>query len=285
MDTIQVSATGGVVFWECGPTRRELLHAQLEALGFQEFTPPARTDEACLQASLKDHCDVENRVVRRLGRDKIVQKRKSRKDGFEVVDVKRAKQDGSNVYTMDFAMTMNGEGPKVLDGWPSHEQRDRIANWFTEHKATLTGSQIGGALVKIMAHLGGVALRKAGGFYWVPPEAMKAWEQVADAVEACDQGEKTEVHVVHTEMTARTARAVRRAITDEVEAAADDILEEIVGGLGQEAMDRRKDVAKALHQKVEEYERHLSEDLEALHGTVAKVEELITQMALQSMGV
>lgn len=51
------------------------LHAAgliLEQLGLAGFQPAGKTDEAALQAALKDHCEGANRLVRRLGRDKIV---------------------------------------------------------------------------------------------------------------------------------------------------------------------------------------------------------------------
>jgi hypothetical protein len=282
MQDVQVAAAGGVILWNCGPTRRELLGSRLEALGHGGFKPPEKTDEAALSAALKDHCDSANRVVRRLGRDKIVQRKKTRKDGFEVVDVKRS-QHGANTYTLDFSVYANGNGPTLLEGYTDIAQ---IREWFAEHKATLTGAAVGQALVKLMAYFGSVALREAGGLYWLPPDAMAHWIPIAEAVEesAAEKG-KTTVYCLTTEMTGETIRCVKDSVVVEVNAATDTLLEEVVGGMGEEALKRRKAVAAELHRKVSMYEGYLSTSLDDLHSSLAKVEELITQMTLQSMGV
>jgi len=282
MQDVQASVSGGVIFWKCGPTQRELLNSRLVGLGLGGFKPPEKTDEAAVQAALKDHCDVANRVVRRLGRDKIVQRRRTRKDGFEVVDVKRSKH-GANTYTLDFAVYCNGNGPTLLEGWTDIEQ---IRAWFAQHKGTLSGAAVGQALVKLMAYFGGVALRPSGGIYWLPPNAMNQWMAVAQAVEesATDDSEN-QVYRLTTTMDEEAIRAVRDAITEEINAASEAMLEEVVGGLGEEALKRRKEVAAGLHRKVTQYEGLLSATLDDLHGSVAKVEELITHMTLLSVGV
>ncbi len=277
------SASGAVVYWSIGDTDRQALFAELDRLGLSSFQPPARTDDSALFQALKTHCDVSNGATKRNGRVKIVQRRKKRKNGFEVVDVERG--EDRNAYTTDFGALVNDSGQIQVD-W-GYADAAALQGQFEHFKNVLTGAAVGQALVKIVEHYRGVALRPTGGIYWIPEEAVAGWAQVGQAIERAGVGgERNKVYLLRTLMDDQAVRAVRDAITREVSEAAKEIAEDVAGGgLGEEALQTRKKKGAELHSRIKEYEGILDDTLSQLHETVSAVEQAVALAALQTMGV
>jgi hypothetical protein len=72
-------------------------------------------------------------------------------------------------------------------GWQARAVADQrvLKQAFNEHKALLTGAAIGQMLVEVLAHLGGTALRPSGGVYWIPEDAVPAWQGIGVPAVAC----------------------------------------------------------------------------------------------------
>ena len=269
MNVHHITPSGAVVYWNAGPTRRELLAERLRQINLEKFVPPERTDASALRATLKDHCD--NRAQRRRGKDKLVQAHKRQsKHGFEVVDVER--NEVFNDYSLDFAA-------KVVDGrvQVTHGNADDglLQEVFDVHKATLTGASVGQALVGVLAQLGGTALRPSGGVYWISEDALPTWEAVVNAVQsaASEEGGNA-VYMLRTLLDESGIRAVKDAIVSEISDASASLAEEIrTGDLGEQALVKRQVTAAALHYRVKQYEQILGEALDKLHETIRVAEE------------
>jgi hypothetical protein len=268
MNKQSIQADGAVVYWSAGPTRRDLLIANLRALSIEHMVPEQRTDAACLRSAIKDYCDEHSQ--RRRGRDKIIQARKQqRKNGFEVLDVNRG-EDG-NDYQMDFAARVDN-GFVIAPRCPF---RDQLQKLFDAHKGQLTGAAVGSFLVDVLGQLKGIALRPHGGVYWIPGSSLEDWERIAAVVEKCatDGGKNTLYAITHL-FNEASVRAVKDAIVDEVTAASESLVEDIkTNDLGPDALIRRQIMAASLHARVKQYEAILGQALTTLHDTVRVAEE------------
>jgi hypothetical protein len=238
-------------------------------IGLDKHVPPARSDANALRAALKDYCD--RRADRRRGKDKLVQSHKRpSKHGFEVLDVERGEE--VNDYPMDFAAKMDDGRVVVTRGdAETHELQES----FIAHKATLTGASVGQALVAVLAHLGGTALRPSGGVYWIAQEVVATWRSVAAAVQSAAKAENgNSVYMLRTLLDEEGIRAVKDAIVSEISEASQRLTEEIKSGdLGEQALTRRQIVAAALHARVIQYEAILGEALDTLHQVIRLAEE------------
>jgi hypothetical protein len=269
MNVFNIAPTGAVVYWNAGPTRRELLEERFRQLGLEKHVPPARTDANALRAALKDHCD--RRANRRRGKDKLVQPHKRQsKHGFEVVHVDRG--EVANDYSMDFSAKVD-EGRVVVTR--GYADTDELQEAFAVHKATLTGASVGQALVAVLAQLGGTALRPSGGVYWIAEEAVETWQSVAAAVQSAASGENgNNVYMLRTLLDEEGIRAVKDAIVSEITDASDKLAEQIASNdLGEQALTKRQIVAASLHARVTQYEAILGEALDTLHQVIRLAEE------------
>ena len=274
----QVSAAGAVVYWSAGPTQRELIAERMRQLGLEGFIPPQRTSSAALKDALKAYA--ASRSEKRKGRDKLVQAHKQQsKHGFELVDVER--NEDRNYYTHDFSVRVDEFGSvNVLNGYADRSELQKL---FDEHQSILTGSSVGQALVRLMAHLNGVSLRQSGGIYWLPEDSVDRWLAVARAVEEAGEGETNKVYLLRTAMDENTVRAVRDAVCGEVLGSAKPLAEEIASGtLGEGALETRKTAAMELHKRIGVYEEILGEALKSLHDAVSCVERSAVLAALQT---
>jgi hypothetical protein len=285
-----LNVQGAVVYWNAGPTRADQIAGRLAALGMDKFIPKPRTNESALLYVLGEYCRQwrgENALHVKAGDDRIVQKRRNRKDGFEIVAVKRGKP---NVYTPIYAVVADEygflSGETCRDSWQyAIPDMDTLREQFNYHKRIVTGAAAGQSLVAILASLGGVALRPSGGIYWIPQDAIETWANVAGAFEnSAETTGGTTCYQLATVMDDNTLRAVRDSLLEEVTKTCTRIVEEL-DGLGQEAIENRKAALFALHEKIEHYESLFSTGLESLHNVVKVVESRATLTMLQSVGL
>lgn len=278
--SVTIVGSGGVCFWDAGPTRRDLLEARLKQINLERFTPPPRSDSCALKSSVADYADTQLAELRsqrkgsgsdggeKFKRDKVIQGKLNQKtNGIELVDVTRHEQN-TNDYVTDFAAKVV-EGEVVVT--KGYDPQHKLQAGFNTAKGILTGQAVGKSLIEIIADLKGTTLRELGGVYWLPPESVPAWKEVIRAFE--DVGEKTKVHLMETPINELTVRAVRDAIVGEVMDAATRLTEELTSGsLGEKAVENRKQRALGLHSRVKEYEAILGEALTSLHEVIQVAE-------------
>ena len=158
-----------------------------------------RALNGALTAWCKDaNAERNKRKDKEFVRDKIVQRRQKRADGFEVVDVERGQT--KNHYTPDFGAKVTAGAVVVDNGWAD---QDNLQERFAFHKNILSGAAVGKALIAFLVDNGAIALRDGGGVYWIPREAIDGWVALAEALEACplkDNGNRVQMlHVVMDE--------------------------------------------------------------------------------------
>lgn len=273
MQKHEVSVCGALVYWNLGESSRDEVGSILARLGWDHFTPPVRSDQSALRNALAEQFK---------GPDKLVQsRRRPGVNGVELVDVERGEDE--NHYQAKFgAKVENGEvlfnGRCELNA----DQRWSVQALFAHYKMTLTGAAVGKSLVGILASLGGVAMRPSGGVYWIPTESIKAWQELAEAIEEC--GRANQIYVVHTIMDEGTVRAVRDALVTEITGAAAGISEAIQEGkLGERALETKKREACDLRKRVHRFAEFLGEWQENLETIVDSAEQAALFAAMQAV--
>ena len=271
MVNLSLEVTGGVVFWSCKASNRDLIAELFRIHGLDDCIPPAPTDAAALKSAI---------VVQHGGKDKTVQAHKKKdSNGYELVRIERDSQ--KNGYVVDFCA-------KVADGhvttFGGLVDRFKLQEEFNRQKHVVTGAEAGAALVAVLARLNAVRLTDRGGVYWIPQESVAKWTELAPAFEKCSVDGESSVHMMTTVMSEHTIRAVKQQLTDEVQSAAGKLIEEIAANnLGDDALQNRKAKAKLLHERVTLYSQILGDALQTLQDVVLVAETAAASaMAVQS---
>lgn len=171
--------------------------------------------------------------------------------------------------TSSFAVaTVNGSQAQV----DNIEQRVRAA--FHAQQGLFAPEDVTGWLVKLAYARGAVTLRDSGGVYFIPRPAMDFWNKAAGAIESASKhGHR--VFRIPAMRNSEAVEAIIDAITQEAEAEAKKIDEEIMAGLGDRALETRKGRIADLLAKVSSYEElvgremKIRERLETLQASVA----------------
>jgi hypothetical protein len=267
-----IPAEGAVVYWTCGPTPLQPVNRGLEALTRRRVEP--RADNSALQNALQEY-------ARRRIRKKDVLVRANlhpSNNGYSVVLEWKGVDRCDHAHAFTARVGANGVVQVIPAGAADADELSRL---FLEYKALASAQAIGKCLTGIVADLDGVCLRQAGGIYWLPEPALPKWADVAEVVERAGPNA---VETVRTAMDEGTARALKTAITREIGAAADQMFEEMAGGLGEKAAANRLEIARALEQRIQRYSDILQDSLSELREKLHKVQHALTVLAMQAVG-
>ncbi len=152
------------------------------------------------------------------------------------------------------------------------EEAQQVRETYSRGLDILDVNDISDWLLRCVEDLGGIALRKGGGIYYVPPSGMKTWRLVIDALSvvapACS------VYCPPTvRMTKDAARALIDSLTTDIEERAESVTADVLSGdLGVRALDNRAERSRELLSKVSEYENLLGTRLERLRNVIGKLD-------------
>lgn len=265
MQQHSIHVSGAVTYWTIGTSiRREDLDHELDSRGLSRFTPCPRTDDSALALALAQVFDGATYLVRPLD--------KRNTNGRLVVKEVRG-ADRNTYLTVARARVADGEvHVTVVDAdylpVPQSALDSDLQLAFLAHKAFLAPSAVGEMLVKLAAERGGLTLRPSGSVYWLPEAHLALWGDLAGAIERLDASGKTAIYLLRTAKDADALRAVRDAITAEIEREAGSLCDEISAGLlGQKALLHRQQVAMSLEKRVAQYEQILGQGLDSLSAS------------------
>ena len=262
MKTTQLGAmvSGAFVYWDAGVTSQSVIHAKLEAIGLESFTPSCRTNNEALAAALMDYGNSEIAKMpgtpgEKVKRKVIVQPRLSQEEnGLELVRVDR--KIGPNDYDTICAAKIENGNVVVTDGYaPMWE----LQQSYDVYKAECTGSSVGQALVELLKHYHATCVRAAGGLYYLPDDVVDDWDLVSQAFETASKSNM--IHRVRIVMDENAARTVRAAITQELVKDAGGIMEDLKTLQKDSAIDNRRSRARMLREKARQYESILQDTL------------------------
>jgi hypothetical protein len=262
----QPMRVGGVcVYWTTAELNdRSVLEDGLTVLGYPDLVPDPRTAPAALKDALEDVFRGQAFDVARLHKS----------NGFEVVRIDRRAFPVPNVRTVEMmCQVTEDDGKQVVEFDPLDDRHAKVMDRFRAQLGYVTRSAVTEALVAVVYRLGGTRLVEKGGLYWLPDHRLDDWRAVAGVVEKAGVNRRNSVQLVRTVFDADSVRAVRDAIVAEVRGEAQRIDREIEeGGLGDRAMESRRQQAQDLREKVKLYESLLGVGLESLHEVVDHAE-------------
>ena len=245
----QYDISGAIVFWSLQPTPYQAVREVFEAMGYANCVPNPRTDQSALENSIKAVYGMKNKAV--------VSRKQPRRNGVELVNIERSTE--RNGYVTNF-------GAKVVNGQIKADygfaNEFALTEEFLKLKARLTTTAVGQALVAVLAKMDGMTGLKPGVFY-IPEHHLPKWKELAERVEGCHEGNK--ITTVRAAMDEGTARAIRDALTKEVQEQAAKLLDDVSKGtLNDVQLQSRAKQAQELVDRVTLYSSILNEGLEGL---------------------
>jgi hypothetical protein len=262
--------SGAITFWSLQPTSLQAVTDLFGRMGFADCVPNPRTDISALEHSIKEVYGTKNRTV--------VSRKQPKRHGVELVDIER--NPDRNHYTTNF-------GAKVVSGRVKadygYADEYKLTEAYLKQKAKLTSAALGQALVKVLAKLDAMMdLKPSGGVYYVPEHHLDAWRRLAEGVEQCQEGNV--VSTVRAAMDEGTARAVRDALTRQVQEEATKLVEDVSKGtLRGDGVRRRAEQAQALIERVDLYSAILDDGLTGLKNVAALAKQTAMAYVMQDM--
>lgn len=163
--------------------------------------------------------------------------------------------------------TVNGYGDGAPDG-------TQLRELYSLRAAVLTASQITSYLTAhVSGPLTGTRLKEAGGVYWIPDSSTERWRSITDRVILAATNARPDVYLIRHRFDADALRAVKDAITAEIENAAAEIRRDAGDPtLGAKAHQTRTVAARQLAEKARSYEGILGESLAHLTAAAQAAE-------------
>ncbi len=270
----EFDVSGAITFWSLQPTSFDAVRRALDAAGFGCCMPNPRTDRSALDNGIDAVYGTKDKIK--------VSRKRPKTNGIEVVNIER--DECRNGYVLNF-------GAKVVDGRvhvdTGYADEYRLTEEYLKSKAVLTTAAVGQALTEVIARMDGMKGFDRSGVYYVPEHWLEQWKEVGDAIEACQKGNR--VTTVRTVMDAGTARAIRDALTKEVQEKAGQLLDDVSKGtLNDGQLHARAEQAQGLVDRVSLYGAILSEGLEGLKNVAALAQGAAAAAVMQdfaSVGV
>ncbi len=262
--------SGAITFWSLQPTSLQAIKNLFGRLGFAECVPNPRTDISALEHSIKEVYGTKNRAV--------VTRKQPKRHGVELVEIER--NPDRNHYTTNF-------GAKVVAGRVKADYGSadeyKLTEAYLKQKAKLTSAALGQALVKVLARLDAMMdLKPSGGVYYVPEHQLGAWRRLAEGVEQCQEGNV--ISTIRAAMDEGTARAVRDALTRQVQEEATKLVDDVSKGtLGADGIRRRAEQAQTLIERVDLYSAILNDGLTGLKNVAALAKQTAMAYVMQDM--
>lgn len=266
MITKTIDISGAVVYWRPGPADADRLKAGLKAIGREGLMPSDRTPKAVLHSALIGLYAQSDRLVRPI----------KKRSAFSVVTETR--RDHGNDYENAILVEVSDDGDidvNVKGGdFSWYEEHKKIEAAYKEAAAVVPSQSVTRVLTTALGNLNGIALRPAGAVYWVPKDAIDAWHDIAEVMEAAaiTKGDIA-VYALKTTNDESALRAIKDGIADEVKRVTDAIMGDLMSGeLGVRALESRKEEAIALAKRLKEYEAIIGETLTDIREQIEATE-------------
>lgn len=243
-------AAGATVWWRLrGDCDRLALLDALETRGLSAYGPAAHSPEIALRRAVA--------VLR--GRRRLV--RPLKKGSWAIIEETLQPSGEELKHWTGPTVHLDKIGRAVVKN-STVEEAQAVKDAYEYHFDALTTEDVSLWLITQAWRLGAIALRDSGGIYYLPPQAMREWRQITDAL-----AEVTNRHAVYKVPTVRMTKDGARAILDsllaDIETSVADIRKEVLSGeLGVRALETRASRAVDLLNKTEQYESLLGTRLE-----------------------
>jgi len=271
LENVEASGAGGSVWW-CGGGRVAVDHLS-DALKSAGFVPPAPPSPVSALTRAMRSLAGQHDLSRMLGEgDKRIRGSRA------LVEERRSGN------SLDYAVALRARieaDVLVIDPEDEAVRPETAAQLraaFEEALREFTLPDVTSWLVRVLRRLDAVSLRDAGGVYYIPPRGMGVWSKLSDVLRV---SVGLSLYTMPTMRSAEAAEAIFNAVAREMQdlcvAFADETAE---GGLGQRALNARKDDLRAAREKLVRYEALLERSSAALHSQLDEVDNALTAAIL-----
>lgn len=244
---------GATVCWSLtGDVNRTAFAEQLLAVSLEKHTPEPHSPEVALRRAATV-LRSKRRLIRPL-----------KKGAWAVVDEQVQTSGGELGVTLKHwtgpTITLDKIGrPKLTNA--TAEEAKLVKDAYEYQLDALTTEDLSQWLIAQVERLGGVAMRRSGGFYYLPPRSMPEWRRIMSAVTGAHEGHAM-YKVPTVRMTKDGARLILDSVKAEIEAEILSIGQEVISGeLGVLALETRANRTDRLIAKATEYEVLLGSQL------------------------
>jgi hypothetical protein len=177
------------------------------------------------------------------------------------------------------------KGDVLVFSQPSHPLTRRIRDRYHELRGTLTPKAAGSWLAQVVRDLDGIALRRAGGMYYLPAASSVTWGAVISLLGQVCPHAVTVYRIPAYESAGDTMPAVLAAAQDELSSRISSLARELDGkDLGEKARKTKQDEIAALLDQVGRYERICNASLADLRTAGERVKLSLSTSHLEVMG-
>ena len=284
-DTLPTSDFGAITMWDCSSTALDPLEAawadaKLTGVTGRALPRPLAPNPALALAEACRHvADLSRYVVRRHphGGQLLIAE--------ELTTTGQPDQPAPDpTYTAELRVTLD-KGDVLVFSQPSHPLVRRIRDRYHELRGTLTPKAAGSWLAQVVRDLDGIALRRAGGMYYLPASSQPTWDAAISLLgQVCPQA-VTVYRIPAYESAGDTMPAVLAAAQDELASRISSLARELEGkDLGERARKTKQDEIAALLDQVGRYERICNASLADLRAAGERVQLSLATSQLEVMG-
>jgi hypothetical protein len=256
------------------------LRDALDSVGLGGLAPKASTIPASMKEMLGGFIEAANLKVRGLPID--INPLRSDVKGFEVVQRHPGDTENQHDFMLSVILDESVGRIKIAKFNPryfnigSNQQliEDKMTAVFFQQLDWYPTPMVSSCISRVVAYLGGVLCRKAGGVYFLPESAMTQFEPLADELEKSQGG----VELTITKFELRPGERSYRLVAQSLQAEIDEALVAIEEGLKTIGRQRangkesRTAALQAMADKIARYERILGVTLTGLRDAVTKVQ-------------
>ena len=269
-----LKALGIIVTWSAGgEAEQQGVENKFAGVGFGHDAPKPRTLRDSLHSGLVNEFSRKNRPVRPTPRGYEVVQETATESGINLTRehvvaawVERDRATGAEVIRTDVA-----------------EQYETVKAATEAAARRVDGTAIGKALTTVAgARLKGVAIRDAGGAYWLPPESVATWEKLSTGL--------AETGAVRFRKFTVTGDAdTVDSLVDSARAKVESLLATLIADLDNgkvktaRGLTTRAEEASALVDEIVAWESVLGRALDAFREKVEEVQVRAAQAALAAM--
>jgi hypothetical protein len=285
---------GMFLWWAPGSMRVGALREALSNVGLEHLAPKSSTIPAAMKEMLSGFIEAANLKVRGLPID--INPLRSDVKGFEAVQ--RHPGDTQNQHQFLISVVLDEVTAKVKIaqfnpsffnfGGNQTAVEDRMTAVFYGQLDWFPTPMVSSCISRVVAHLGGILCRKAGGVYFLPESAMSQFEPLADELELAEGGVELTLTKFDLRPGERSYRLVAQSINAEIKETLASMEEslKLIGKQRANGKESRTAALKLMADKIKKYEDILGITLTELRDAVIKVQGAVdAHAAIDDLGL
>jgi hypothetical protein len=281
---------GGMIYWEPEEMKIADLAAALKGVNLDGLAPKHSVKAAALQDAFMTF--IEKAKIKVRGKPIKTFRLSADVTGFDARQINPGNEDVDPVFVASVVIDANGmvnipkHNSAILPQLDNHKsQVEAVLQKVFDHRCNYyPTAMVSGCFAKVISTLGGILVRRTGGFYFLPEKGIERFDQFAKHINAIGGGPElvmVKFPVVPTETSyAAVMKAVKQIAKDRMKA-----VEASIHDLGDDKKQRANGTATRLKECQEvldllnDYSEILGVDLVESKEIVKKVKDAVNAHA------